>query len=185
VADYDRFYPFLVGGRSFARALRARAVTPEFLKRFESEATAIFTEAAWHGVGRALWFRSAANPKSLTEALLAYPPATTALTFGLGVAMTFTQIATPAAVARSMASMPERFRANLMIGGSLTLLAMINESPGEEHRIRSLHAGGLVSRLDAAVAAMAGLPFDADWYAAFLDRLTHASSSVPALSKTS
>jgi Protein of unknown function (DUF1702) len=171
VADYPQLHPFIVGGRSFAGVARAARVTRELLESFEHEATPTLTAAAWHGCGRGLWFRAAAAPDALVGLLTTYPPATTALTLGLGVAMSFTQIASPAAVVRSIESMPERFHEHLRRGASIALAAMVHDDPGEERRIRSLHAATLGSYLDDTMAATEHLAVDRDWYGAFVDRL--------------
>src|SRR6185437_7065837 len=106
-------HPFIVGGRSFALVARTKTITRELLAGFERERTPSLTEAAWHGCGRGVWFRGAAQPDVLTNFLTIYPPATAAMALGLGVAMCFTQIATPAAVTQSIDSMPARFREDL------------------------------------------------------------------------
>src|SRR5205823_1103234 len=117
----------------------ARRITRELLASFEGESTPALTEAAWHGCGRGIWFRAAAVPETLIDYLMMYPPATKAMTVGLGVAMTFTQIAAPDVVLRSIESMPDRFREDLLVGAGVALATLIHENPREEPRVRSLY----------------------------------------------
>ena len=178
VADYAKFRPFLSGGRSFGRMVRSRVVTRDLLRSFEHEETRLLTEAAWHGCGRAFWFRAPAAPEALCRLLELYPPATDCITWGLGVAMTLTQIANPDAVERSLQSMPERFQPTLMRGSGIALAAMVHENPDQEQRVRSLYAGrSWYPMLDAAIAAFEASTDDAQVYAAVLD----SAASAPAI----
>jgi hypothetical protein len=174
VADYTRFGPFMVGGRSFALIARARTVTRELIAGFEGEASPTMTLAAWHGCGRGIWFRAAGAPEPLLQFLTLHPPAAAAMTVGLGVAMAFTQIATPDAVLHSIESMPPRFHDDLAIGAAVALATMIHEDPREEPRVRSLYAGTLGSRVDDVLAAVRDYADDATWYSTFRERLEPA-----------
>jgi hypothetical protein len=177
VADYPRLHPFLVGGRSFAAIARTKTITPALLAGFEREATPSLTEAAWHGCGRGIWFRGAAQPDVLTGFLTLYPPATAAMTLGLGVAMCFTQIATPDVVMRTIESMPPRFHDDLALGAGVALAAHVHDEPREEARIRSLFTGTLGARRDAVLAAVQGFQDDTTWYSTLRARLEPASQA--------
>ena len=171
VPDFTRLSPFMVGGRAFGLVARVRTVTPEVLAAFEGESSRPLTEAGWHGCGRGIWFRAAATPHRLLDYLSIYPPASASMTFGLGVAMCFTQIATPDAVLRSIESMPARLHDDLLTGAAVALATQIHEDDREEPRLRSLYGGALGARLDDVLAAVRDVPDDRTWYASFLDRL--------------
>lgn len=182
VADYPALRPFLAGGRSFALMVRTRTITPALLQSFEREATPALARAAWHGCGRALWFRAANDPTALARLLETYPPATEAMTLGLGVAMTLTQIAAPAAVVRSITSMPGCYLPQLRIGAGVALAAMIRENGGEESRVRAMYTAELAEDLDLATWANEGLAADADWYPTFVSRMMSARAGAKAAS---
>ena len=175
VSDYPRFYPFLVGGRSFGQVVRAKAVTHALIRSFEGEAQPSLTEAAWHGVGRALWFRSASRPDILAEVLGLYPPAAKPMSLGLGFAMTYTQLSSPASVAQSIRSMPLGLRHDLRVGGGVALAALAFEMPEQEDRVRTLfQSGELGPYLEDAVAAEQRSGADGNWYATFNRELARA-----------
>lgn len=176
VPDHTRFRPFIAGGRSFALIARTKTVTPALLAGFEREATPVLTEAAWHGCGRGIWFRAAADPAALVDYLSLYPPAAKAMALGLGVAMTFTQIANPALVLRTIEAMPDRFHEDLQIGSGVALATMIHEDRQEESRVRALYTGTLGSRRDDVLAAVEHFDDDARWYSVLRERLVPAHS---------
>lgn len=168
VEDYPLFYPFYVGGRSFGRLVRAKSVTAELVRSFEKEATPALVQAAWHGAGRALWFRAAGQPEKLVEMLNVYGPAAQPMLIGLGFAMTYTQIATPENALQSLRSMPQPMQHDLHVGGGVALAALIHEMTTEEGRIHSLYgATELGPHLADALEAERITPRNADWYAAF------------------
>lgn len=178
VPDFTRLHPFIVGGRAFALVARSRRMTRDLVASFERERSPSLTEAAWHGCGRGIWFRAAAQPDTLADLLTMYPPATVAMTVGLGVAMAFTQLATPAAVMQSIQSMPGRFRADLTLGAGVALATSMHDQPREEARIRSLFTGALGASRDAVVAAVLDFSDDASWYSTLRARLEQAAIQV-------
>lgn len=180
VDDYAMFYPFLVGGRSFGRVIRAGAVTVELIRSYEREATPALMEAAWHGLGRGFWFREPGRPEQLLDLLAVYPPARDALLIGLGFAMTYTQISTPAVVLQTLRSMPADMALNLRIGGGIALAALVHEIPEEGTRIHaSYDATELGSHFADAIEAERVTPRDKDWYERFNANLARIRDARP------
>jgi hypothetical protein len=175
VDDYPLLYPFLVGGRSFGRLVRAKTITSDLIRSYERERQPMLVDAAWHGAGRALWFRAPGEPDALLQMLHAYAPAVPAMTIGLGFAMTYTQIATPDRALQALRSMPAPLQHELRSGAGIALAALIHEMSSEEDRIHSLYRGTeLAPFLADALEAERVTPKDANWYAAFNDNLARA-----------
>jgi hypothetical protein len=176
VPDYTHFRPFITGGEAFGRLVLTRKVTPRFLSDFEARDDPVSTLAAWHGCGRALWFRWTGDVGVLMSLLYAYPPATVSLAVGLGMAITFTQIAYPNAVGATIGCFSAGLRRYLATGAGVALAGMVTDNPAERARVFALYGGPLHADFEAALVAAERARVQTEtapenWYAAFFERL--------------
>lgn len=176
VPDYDRFHPFLTGGYTFGKTAFAPELDARFFRRFEDPAPyPAHAQAAWHGCGRALWFRFTHNLPRLIETLEAYPPARRHLTYGLGMAMTFTQIAEPRQVNADIESFPPEYRELLRRGAGTALAGMLKDHPASATEVHRLYPGELGTYLARGMAAgEAAASAGGDWYPTYFALLDAA-----------
>src|SRR5262249_4493704 len=144
----------ITGGDAFCRTLLQQRVSPDFFRSFEQAADPLSTIAAWHGCGRALWFCWTGDSEMLTSVLQSYAPASTALSLGLGMAITFTQIASPDRGLRSIDGFPTSLHDLLMQACAVTVAILIEENPLERDRLHALYAGALGGCLDDVMHAV-------------------------------
>ncbi|HTK83176.1 MAG TPA: DUF1702 family protein [Bacteroidota bacterium] len=85
--------------------------------------------AMCHGVGRVLWFLYLNNPQALNNILAEHDDIAEHLAIGLGLAIAFTQAATPEKILRSIDEFPEVHRRNLVRGAAIALQVHANNDP--------------------------------------------------------
>jgi hypothetical protein len=166
----------MTGGDAFGQLVLKRHITSTFLRSFERLSGPAAIEAAWHGCGRASWFRWTGGTEALVALLQSYPPATTAIALGLGMAITFTQIGAPDRVQASILDFPPTFHDLLTQGAGVALAGMVVENPRESERVYTLYTGDLRRRVDEALEAaeearIATLSAPERWYGSFFARL--------------
>ncbi|BBM87373.1 DUF1702 family protein [Candidatus Uabimicrobium amorphum] len=165
IEDYDEFYPFLIGGETFGKTIARKKWDRKFVEKFDvSHNYSFYREAAWHGCGRSLWFKFNHDITALVKALELYPPATQELLLGVGVAITFTQIAQPQKVIADILRFPVKYHHALKEGAGISLATMTFEHPVVTEKLKELYCNELQPYFSNALHWGETLPFDSDWY---------------------
>lgn len=165
IDDYDEFYPFLIGGETFGKTIARQKWDRGFVKLFDiKHRYSFYREAAWHGCGRSLWFKFNHDIDALVKALELYPPATQELLLGVGVAITFTQIAEPQKVLQDIQRFPEKYHHGLKEGAGISLATMTFEHPVVTEKLKKLYCNELQPYFANALHWGETLPFDHNWY---------------------
>lgn len=145
VADFNYLSPFLIGGESFAKTLYCKDWNYNFVESWRKTTTyPFYTEAAWHGCGRCLWFNFNQNYKKLIFALQVHSEATQDLCFGLGIAIAFTQILQPKKVISDIQEFPKHLQADLKKGAGISLASIIEEDSTFLLEIKKLYTNTLL-----------------------------------------
>lgn len=120
-------------------------------------------EAAYHGVGRVLWFLYMHNYEELNVILRRHVWRSEALGIGLGLAMGFTQVSMPDAIMRAVDGMGAEHRENLLRGVGIALETHSSNSPQGRIQVERSVFGELRRRYEIALEATAS-GSGADWY---------------------
>ncbi len=122
------------------------------------------------GLGRVLWFHYAHRFDRLEAVMLRHPELAEELALGLGVAMTYTQLAWPERVVASIEAMSEPHRPWLRRGARLALAAGLREGVDFAEGLRALPAP-LSLWLEEGERAMETVPENPTFSASFKQAL--------------
>ncbi|WP_372367160.1 hypothetical protein [Candidatus Uabimicrobium sp. HlEnr_7] len=163
--DYDCFYPFLIGGESFAKTIYCKNWDKNFITYWKKDHPySFYAETAWHGCGRCLWFNFYQDYNELTKALEIYKEATPHLALGLGAAITFTQITNPQKIVADIKRFPLRLQKDLMKGAGIALAFAIEEDSAFSSEITPLYDGELKLYWQISTQAKNSIKRDENWY---------------------
>lgn len=148
VADYEQLCPLIAGGVGFAVTGFAGGFSDAVARKLTLQGDPGWTRAAVQGCGRALWFLYMHNVERLEDVVTAHPEFSDELAEGIGVAIAFTHLATPPAIAAAVERFDRRLHEGLMRGVGLCLYEVTVEDPRvtphidaiADERLRSAYA---------------------------------------------
>jgi hypothetical protein len=129
VPEFEGEYSLLLGGSGFSTTTAAGRVDPEALSRLPGIRDDHDLRGVYRGVGRALWFLFMHNPERLHEILAQHPQHARPIREGLGIAITYTQLATPDRVFRDFAALPSEHWTDLVSGARVAMAGLLMEDP--------------------------------------------------------
>src|ERR1051326_2711560 len=121
-------------------------------------------EAVFHGVGRVLWFLYLNNVPALTTLLDEHEDIVEPLAIGLGLAIAFTQVATPENIIRTLDQFPESRRPHLIRGIGIALQVHAQNDPECRSTIEKTVTGELRNWYEGACRASEEAGNGGEWY---------------------
>jgi|GEM_PF-3919319 len=169
VPEFARYGPLVAGGAAFALAVR-RGAPDARARAWPVPPNAGWREGAVHGQGRALWFLHMHDAPALCAAAARVPGDAAALLEGVGIAIAFTQIAHPEAIAAAVAAFPPEPRAIVTRGACVALVQIADDDPAAAAAARAAAAGPLRRPYERCLAAAAHAGDGPGWYLRYLDQ---------------
>ncbi len=183
---YPKYRPLIYNGFGFATVMFRGILDDQARKAIEALPGAEEREAAYHGVGRVLWFLYMNNFQALRTVLDAHPEQAEALGLGLGLAMGFTQASAPDRILQAVDHFRGTQREYLLRGVGIALEVHSSNSDEGRFHIESAIDGELRRRYEQACQASTAAGNGAAWYTQYhgLTRI-EAASAPDSLSATS
>jgi len=125
VAEFEEEYPLILGGSSFAMVAQTASLDKARLEAIPGIRNSSDLDGIYVGVGRALWFLYPRNPAKLSAALDAHPDHAQHIARGLGIAITLTQLGTPARVFQEFATLPKVHWQDLLAGSFMAFTCLL------------------------------------------------------------
>ncbi len=129
VPDHAACAPLIAGGAAFARVMLAGRVSRPALEGVLKQGGTVWRRGAWQGAGRAAWFLYMRDPGRLAALLDGLEDVGEPLAEGLGLAITFTQLAEPERVLQQLEALPARWGRALRAGARTCLGATLVDDP--------------------------------------------------------
>lgn len=165
VSDHSRLSPLIAGGTAFALvAHTGRFDSARLHNAVPRGQPDIWRTATWHGSGRALWFLYMNNVEPLVALLDAHPQIRTELLEGLGMAITFTNIASPEAGRGWIRQFPGTDQPALWRGCGICLNALVEDDPDNAARVAAIDIEEFRAARDAGARASSVVPRGPEWY---------------------
>lgn len=164
VASYARYGLLMPNGEGFALALFDGGFTRRVRDRIDAMPDRCSREAAFHGVGRVLWFLYMNNFPALCRILDENGDEGEPLGIGLGLAVAFTQVAAPERILRCVGSFPDRHRGNLIRGAGIALQVHAGNDDECRRRVEGSVSGELLEWYAGAEQASRDAGTGPEWY---------------------
>ena len=121
-------------------------------------------EAAFHGVGRVLWFLCLNNFSALKKILDENNDVAEPLAIGLGLAIAFTQVATPEKILAGVGQFSDAQRPNVIRGAGIALQVHANNDPECKTNIEKIISGEMRDWYQGAWQASDEAGNGVEWY---------------------
>ncbi len=164
VPAHEKHRLLMANGVGFSVVLFAGKFGREIERRFFAEKDAEWREALFHGVGRVLWFLYMNNFPALREILEENPDVAEPLGIGLGLAIAFTQVATPGKILQAIDPFEPSDQVNLKRGAGIALQVHAGNDPECRAQVERLMKGDLLDWYEGASEAASAAGEGADWY---------------------
>jgi len=164
VSPYAKYRLLMANGFGFSTVLFAGKFGQNIKRRFLALNDARQREAVFHGVGRVLWFLYLNNFPALRKVLKENAEIVEPLGIGLGLAIAFTQAATPHKILRALDEFPEAQRRHLIRGAGIALEVHAGNDPECRVHIERLIHGELRDWYEGACQASQEAGDGTDWY---------------------
>ena len=184
VRDFTKYAPFIAGGIGFALVTTIGAFNDRVLSKLYGPAIQGWEMAGLHGCGRGLWFLYMHNTPRLEEVLNAYPQHTEVLLEGLGIAITYTQLASAEKIIETVNRFSPAHREVLLRGVGGTLIQMPADNPDLLGYIDSIAEGPLRLPYEACRQAAQRAATGAEWYTSFIGLIRECMSESHTKHKT-
>jgi len=168
VPDFPKYGPFIAGGIGFSLVATIGAFDDRVLAKLDGPALPGWKMAGLHGCGRALWFLYMHNTPRLEEVLNAYPQHAEMLLEGLGIAITYTQLASAEKIIKTVNRFSPAHREVLLRGVGGTLTQMPEDNPDLLRYIEGMAQGPLRRPYQACRQAALRAATGAEWYPSFI-----------------
>ena len=182
IDSYGKHRLLMANGVGFSTVLFAKKFDREVKRRFLSQPDAQCREAAFHGVGRVLWFLYLNNFKALRKVLSEHADVAEPLGIGMGLAIAFTQVATPDKILQAIDQFEPSDRLNLIRGAGIALQVHASNDPECKVHVERLLKGDLRDWYDGAWQASLDAGEGTDWYPQYHE-LTHRFAGPVAASR--
>lgn len=138
VDDFLGCRPLLAGGQSFSEVCIRGRVELSDLAPLAAEGDPGWQIGTYQGAGRAMWFLYMRSPERLVRALEGLGEHAEYAAEGLGLAITYTQLADPSWILKMLDALPATIRPALMRGVRLALAANLEDDPRLEPQLQAL-----------------------------------------------
>ncbi|MBI1805533.1 MAG: DUF1702 family protein [Ignavibacteria bacterium] len=164
VPVFEKYHLLMSNGLGFSTVLFAGKFDQRLRKRFLAIDDVQQRDAIFHGVGRVLWFLYLNNFKALQDILTRNDDIVEPLTIGLGLAIAFTQVATPDMIKRALDQFPDGRRRHLMRGVGIAFQVHGQNDPECKDNIEKKIAGEMRDWYEGACHASDEAGNVAEWY---------------------
>ncbi|MBI4548572.1 MAG: DUF1702 family protein [Ignavibacteriae bacterium] len=164
VPMFDRYHLLMYNGVGFAATLFRGQFDDTLKKRFLAFDNHEQREAIFHGVGRVLWFLYMNNFQALKGIIYEHDGITAPIGIGLGLAIAFTQIATPERILQLINKFQEREHTHLIRGAGIALQVHANNDPECRYKIEKTLMGEMRDWYEGACHASNEAGDGVEWY---------------------
>lgn len=127
VPDFLGGRVLIAGGAAFADVLVRQSLTPASLARLARGGDHDWVRGTYQGAGRAAWFLYMRAPDRITALLERFGEHAPWVAEGLGIAITYTQLAEPDRILEQIDALPAAFAPSLRAGARLCLGAAVDD----------------------------------------------------------
>ncbi len=161
---FPKYRLLMANGFGFALVLFQGEFTKKIREMIVLEQDPRKREAILHGVGRVLWFLYLHNYSALKIVLDENESTAEPLAIGLGLAIAFTQVATPDNILRSLDAFPEESRMHLIRGAGIALQVHAQNDPECRRMVEELIHGEMCDWYEGAWQASIDAGEGEEWY---------------------
>ena len=160
----SKYHLLMENGEGFALVLFRGEFTEEIKQRIIRETEKRKQEALLHGVGRVLWFLYLNNYSALNTILNENGTLAESLGIGLGLAIAFTQVATPDKILQSIEKFPDEHRMHLIRGAGIAFQVHAQNDPECRKNVEQLVHGEMRDWYEGAWTASRDAGDGEEWY---------------------
>jgi hypothetical protein len=164
IETFPKYGLLMPNGYGFARVLFRGSFDEQLKNRMIGIEDERKREAAFHGVGRVLWFLYLNNFPELKKILKENEEIAEPLAIGLGLAIAFTQIATPERILMALDHFPDAQRLNLIRGAGIALQVHAHNDPECKFHIEKTIVGEMRDWYEGAWKASDEAGNGEEWY---------------------
>ncbi|MBI1803010.1 MAG: DUF1702 family protein [Ignavibacteriae bacterium] len=167
VQSFSKYRLLMANGYGFSLVLFHGNFTDKIKNIVMNETDERRREAVLHGIGRVLWFLYLYNYASLKDVLDEHRKIAGPLAIGLGLAIAFTQVATPENILRSLEKFPDEHRVHLIRGAGIALQVHAQNDPECKKNVEQLIHGELCDWYEGAWSASRDAGEGKEWYSKY------------------
>jgi len=175
IRHFSKYRLLMANGFGFSLVMFRGGFTDAIKERVLREQDHRKQEAMLHGVGRVLWFLYLNNTSELEKMLDENATFSESLAIGLGLAMAFTQAATPDKIVQSIEKFPDAHRVHLIRGAGIALQVHAQNDPECKKNVEQLIQGEMREWYEGAWKASNDAGSGEEWYPKYHE-LTKSSS---------
>lgn len=164
ISVFPKYGLLMLNGYGFALTLFRGIFDQQLKRKLMSMNDTRRREAAFHGVGRVLWFLYLNNFHALKNIMEEHEEIAEPLAIGLGLAMAFTQVATPEKILRSLDHFSDAQRMHLIRGAGIALQVHANNDPECRSNIEKMITGEMRDWYEGAWQASDDAGSGEEWY---------------------